>query len=156
MLAFGMVLIGWSGLFVVIFFFYLTAVTKLIGIICTEVSVTPNVEPGTLGRFLTVQVFCHHLLQVLLLADVHHDQALFDQAEAHVVLGVPKLYCDMWAGGTGVLHVQQALAVLDVPHHAVHHVCTGVLVLWDLDEAEGILCGLCWQGPGAEGRGYGS
>lgn len=29
-------------------------------------------------------------------------------------------------------------------------------VLWDLDEGEGILGGLCWQVPGAEGRGDGS
>lgn len=72
--------------------------------------------------------FTYHLLQVLFLADVHHDQALFDQAEAHVVLGVPELYCDMWAGGTGVFHVQQALAVLNVPHHAVYDVSAGVLL----------------------------
>lgn len=28
-------------------------------------------------------------------------------------------------------------------------------VLWDLDEGEGVLGGLCWQGPDAEGRGDG-
>lgn len=70
----------------------------------------------------------HHLLQVLLLADVHHHQSLFDQAQAHVVLGVPKLYRDVRAAGARVLHVQEALAVLDVPHHAVHHVRAGVLL----------------------------
>lgn len=70
----------------------------------------------------------HHLLQVLLLADVHHHQPLLDQAQAHVVLGVPELYGDVGAGGARVLHVQEALAVLDVPHHTVHHVRTGVLL----------------------------
>lgn len=38
--------------------------------------------------------------------------------------------------------------------HACAHPRT--YVLWDLDEGEGILGGLCWQGPGAEGRGDGS
>lgn len=51
---------------------FLTAVTKLISIICAEVSITPNVEPRTLCRFLTVQVLCHYLLQMLFLPDVHH------------------------------------------------------------------------------------
>lgn len=31
----------------------------------------------------------------------------------------------------------------------------GTYVLWDLDEGEGILGGLGWQGPGAEGRRHG-
>lgn len=65
---------------------------------------------------------------MLLLADVHHDQALFDQAEANVVLGVSKLYCDVWAGGTWILNIQQALAVVDVPHHTVHHICSGIVL----------------------------
>lgn len=34
------------------------------------------------------------------------------------------------------------------------HLCT--YVLWDLDEGEGVLRGLCWQGPGAEGGRHGS
>lgn len=72
--------------------------------------------------------FSYHLLQMLLLADVHHDQTLFDQAEADVILGVSKLYCDVWAGGTWILHIHQALGVLDVPHNAVNHICTGILL----------------------------
>lgn len=78
-------------------------------------------------------LFTYHLLQVLLLADVHHHQALLDQAEAHVVLGVAELYRDVGARGARVLHVQQALAVLDVPHDAVHHVGTGILLEKDAD-----------------------
>lgn len=42
MFVFGMVLIGWSFFFS--FFLFLTPVTKLIGIVRTEVSVAPNVE----------------------------------------------------------------------------------------------------------------
>lgn len=42
MFVFGMVLIGWS--FVFFSFLFLTPVTKLIGIVRTEVSVAPNVE----------------------------------------------------------------------------------------------------------------
>lgn len=38
----------------------------------------------------------------------------------------------------------------------VFHVRLCTYVLWHLDEAEGILCSLCWQVPGAEGRGHGS
>lgn len=71
---------------------------------------------------------------MLLLADVHHDQTLFDQAEADVILGVSKLYCDVWAGGTWVLHVHQALAVVDVPHNAVNHICTGIVLKKQEDE----------------------
>lgn len=42
--------------------------------------------------FLLSSLVCtHHLLQVLLLAHVHHDQPLLDQAQAHVVLGVAEL-----------------------------------------------------------------
>ena len=65
---------------------------------------------------------------MLLFADIYHHQALLDQTETHVVLGVPKLYCDERAGGALVLHVQQALGVLDVLHNAVHHVRTGILL----------------------------
>lgn len=42
-LVFGMVLIGWSD-FNFSFLFFLTAVTKLIGVVRAEVSVAPNVE----------------------------------------------------------------------------------------------------------------
>lgn len=44
MLVFGMVLIGWSILCFSISLLLLTPVTKLIGIVRTEVSVAPNVE----------------------------------------------------------------------------------------------------------------
>lgn len=48
MLVFGMVLIGWSVcvflLLLLLFFYFLAPVTKLIGVVCTEVSVAPNVE----------------------------------------------------------------------------------------------------------------
>lgn len=43
--------------------------------------------------------------------------------------------------------------------HTYHiHVCacSCTYVLWNLDEGKSILGGLCWQGPGAEGRGHGS
>jgi len=36
----------------------------------------------------------------------------------------------------------------------LRHIST--YVLWDLDVGEGVLGGLRWQGPGAEGRGHGS
>lgn len=43
-------------------------------------------------------------------------------------------------------------------HIFTPHACARprTYVLWDLDEGKGILGGLCWQGPGAEGRGDGS
>lgn len=44
MLVFGMVLTGWSILFFSPISFFLTAVTKLISIIRTEISIAPNVE----------------------------------------------------------------------------------------------------------------
>lgn len=45
MLVFGMVLIGWSILFLSLpFFLLLTAVTELISIVRTEISIAPNVE----------------------------------------------------------------------------------------------------------------
>lgn len=54
------------------------------------------------------------------------------------------------------------LAITKVNFEAATHISksAGVFVpctyvLWDLDEGEDILCGLCWQGPGAEGRGDG-
>lgn len=72
--------------------------------------------------------FTHHLLQVLLLAYIHHDQAFFDEAETHILLGVGELYCDVRAGNTRVLHVKQALGIVDVPHNTVHHVSPGVLL----------------------------
>lgn len=77
---------------------------------------------------ISIYLVTHDLLQVLLLADVHHDQTLFDQTQAGIILGVPKLYRDMWAGDAIVLHVQHALTVLDVTHHAVHHVRTSVVL----------------------------
>lgn len=57
---------------------------------------------------------------------------------------------------TKTLHVGLSFNLSPVLYLFFVRVRPCTYVLWDLDEAEGILCGLCWQGPGAEGRGYGS
>lgn len=70
----------------------------------------------------------YHFLELFLLAHLHHDQPLLHQAQPHVPLGISKLQGDVGAAGAEVLHVEQALRVLDVPHHAVHGICSSVLL----------------------------
>lgn len=70
----------------------------------------------------------YHFLELFLLAHLHHDQPFLHQAQAHVPLGIRELQRDVGAAGAQVLHVEQALSVLDVPHHTVHGVCSCVLL----------------------------
>lgn len=74
---------------------------------------------------------------MLLFPHVHHDHALLDQAEADVVLGVGELQCDVRAGDAAVLHVEQTLGILDVPHQAVHYVSTRILLTGVEEEEKG-------------------
>lgn len=70
----------------------------------------------------------YHFLELLLLADLHHDQSFLHQAQSHIAFGISKLQSDVGAAGAQVLNVEQALSVLDVPHHTVHSICAGVLL----------------------------
>lgn len=70
----------------------------------------------------------YHFLELFLLAHLHHDQSLLHQAQPHVPLGVSKLQGDVGTAGTQVFHVEQALSVLDIPHHAVHGISPSILL----------------------------
>lgn len=74
----------------------------------------------------------YHFLELLLLAHLHHDQSLLHQAQPHVTFGVRELQSDVGAAGTQVLHIEQALSVLNVPHHTVHSICASILLDRDI------------------------
>lgn len=82
---------------------------------------------GLLPGWSPLQI-TYHFLELLLLPNFYHDESFLHQAQPHITFGIRKLQSDMGAAGTQVLHAEQALSVLDVPHHTVHSICASVLL----------------------------